>query len=584
MSTNYIDQITDTASTPVTYDLQEATDFRIFRATCSTDAATAEKVATLQDPKNFSLTTGVRVAVTFQYGNTAETPTLRVDGSSTGTAKAIAFPTSATSYATGNGDSYNTWGARETVIFTYSGTYWMHGGSGLSSYNMDTKVTQTPLNSTNTTKALLISNYTNTQSTAGTGPAYFANNASYNDNSSQLRLGGTLTGPYTIVQPNHFAFSDGTYMTNLLPPSTKTQTSTIYFPDKNGTLALDADMASIKYGTCDTSAGTTTKVVTCSDFVKKDGTIIGILFSTANTASSIYMNINDTGGTYVYMDNNMVSSGTNSLLWSANTIIYLIYVHSRYYYLGSSSADSIYGTSSTAATTTAKVATIPSGGASNLVLRTGTIVAITFTNANTSKSALTLNINSIGAKTIYYNNAATSSSNPLFWDAGETLTFIYNGSYYYFLNRSKHTNITYGSSDPSGAAETGTVYFKTGASAYTFQPRVNLTRSTSPALPTPITTTEQTMHSFTLPPGMYLITFQINHGSYTAGTCRWDLKAGSNTITQVRSVTGATSGLIQNGCGLVQCTNASTTISFTAVVSSGTMTTGELHYSYIKLF
>lgn len=148
----------------------------------------------------------------------------------------------------------------------------------------------------------------------------------------------------------------------------------------------------------------------------------------------------------------------------------------------------------------------------------------------------------------------------------------------------KITNIKYGSDPPTGSATTGTVYFQTGASAYTFQPRVNLTRNTTPGLPATITTTEQTMYSFTLPPGLYLITFQINHGTYTAGTCRWDLKAGSNTITQVRTGTGMTSAVIQNGCGLVQCVDSSTTISFSAVVSSGSMTTGELHYSYIKLF
>lgn len=146
-------------------------------------------------------------------------------------------------------------------------------------------------------------------------------------------------------------------------------------------------------------------------------------------------------------------------------------------------------------------------------------------------------------------------------------------------------NVKYGSAAPTGSATTGTVYFQTGASAYTFQPRVNLSKNTTPALPDTITTTTTEMYSFTLPPGLYLITFQINYGGgYTEGTCRWDLKAGANTITQVRAAPGTTSGLIQNGCGLVQCIDASTTISFTAAVSSGSMSTGELHYSYIKLF
>lgn len=134
MSTNYIDQITDTAGT--TQDIAESESTRIYRATCSTAASTAAKVATLGNSnKNFSLTAGVRVAVTFTYGNSAATPTLRVDGSSTGTAKTIAFPTAVATRSTGNGTTYNTWGPYETVIFTYDGTYWVHSGSGLAIYN-----------------------------------------------------------------------------------------------------------------------------------------------------------------------------------------------------------------------------------------------------------------------------------------------------------------------------------------------------------------------------------------------------------------------------------------------------------------
>ena len=134
MSTNYIDQITDTAGT--THDISEGDSTRIFRATCPTAAGTTTKVATLQTSnRNFSLTAGVRVAVTFTYGNTATTPTLRVDGSSTGTAKTIAVATSATAKATGNGTTYNTWGPYETILFTYDGTYWVNGGSSRSIYN-----------------------------------------------------------------------------------------------------------------------------------------------------------------------------------------------------------------------------------------------------------------------------------------------------------------------------------------------------------------------------------------------------------------------------------------------------------------
>ena len=107
---------------------------KIYTASCSTAAATAAKVATLDDSTGFSLTAGVMVAVRFTYGNSATTPTLRVDGSTTGTAKTIAIPSSVTDFTTGNGTTYNTWGARETILFTYTGTYWVHLPSGYLGY------------------------------------------------------------------------------------------------------------------------------------------------------------------------------------------------------------------------------------------------------------------------------------------------------------------------------------------------------------------------------------------------------------------------------------------------------------------
>lgn len=130
MSTNYINKITDTGGT--THDIAEGVDTRIFRATCSTAANTAAKVATLDDATGYSLAAGVRVAVTFTYGNSAATPTLNVNS---GGAKNITVPTSVTALTSGNGTTYNTWGPHETVIFTYSGSYWVSGGSSRSIYN-----------------------------------------------------------------------------------------------------------------------------------------------------------------------------------------------------------------------------------------------------------------------------------------------------------------------------------------------------------------------------------------------------------------------------------------------------------------
>lgn len=85
-------------------------------AVCSTAAGTAAKVAGISN--DFTLATGVTVAVKFSNANTASNPTLNVG--STG-AKAIVTngTTPAGAYA---------WAAGETVVFWYDGSYWQQVG------------------------------------------------------------------------------------------------------------------------------------------------------------------------------------------------------------------------------------------------------------------------------------------------------------------------------------------------------------------------------------------------------------------------------------------------------------------------
>lgn len=94
---------------------------------------------------------------------------------------------------------------------------------------------------------------------------------------------------------------------------------------------------------------------------------------------------------------------------------------------GASSPESIgigYGTCSTAYATSEKVATL-----SGYVLKQNGIVAIKFTNAVNSNA--TLNINSKGAKPIYYRGTALANN---IIKAGDTVTFIYDGTNYNVLS------------------------------------------------------------------------------------------------------------------------------------------------------
>lgn len=87
-------------------------------ATCSTPAATAAKVATIQDSQAFTLVTGVTIHVYFSEANTAASPTLNVN--STG-AKPIKIWG-----ATGAGSSSITsWTAGNLLALTYNGTNWI---------------------------------------------------------------------------------------------------------------------------------------------------------------------------------------------------------------------------------------------------------------------------------------------------------------------------------------------------------------------------------------------------------------------------------------------------------------------------
>lgn len=87
-------------------------------ATCTTAAATAAKVATIQNG-SFTLETGVKVSVKFTYANSAASATLNVN--STG-AKTIQFAGAALTSA-------QYWVANQVVDFVYDGTYWAISGA-----------------------------------------------------------------------------------------------------------------------------------------------------------------------------------------------------------------------------------------------------------------------------------------------------------------------------------------------------------------------------------------------------------------------------------------------------------------------
>lgn len=78
------------------------------------------------------------------------------------------------------------------------------------------------------------------------------------------------------------------------------------------------------YGTCSTAAGTTTKVVACSEFELKAGALIAVRFDYGNTATSAcYLNVNSTGAKRIRRANS--STQAINHLWDDGSVLIFVY-------------------------------------------------------------------------------------------------------------------------------------------------------------------------------------------------------------------------------------------------------------------
>lgn len=181
------------------------------------------------------------------------------------------------------------------------------------------------------------------------------------------------------------------------------------------------------YGTCNTAADTTTKSVVCSDATSLYvGLTITVKFSTANTVLAPTLNVNGLGAKNIWVEN-AVTSTSNCLFWNTDALIVFTYDGTQW--LVVDQPTSYYASCSTAEDTTTKVATV-----ANSVVRKGTRVTITFTYAHNSDSNATLYITGTSTnanRTMYVNGAVVNNTNGNSWAAGESVTFVFNGQYWY---------------------------------------------------------------------------------------------------------------------------------------------------------
>lgn len=243
-------------------------------------------------------------------------------------------------------------------------------------------------------------------------------------------------GTFFVSQP----VSDGTGHISAMNSRTVTIPKTEATTSAAGLMSAKdkakSDATNVAYGTCATAAATAAKVITISgnaNWKLAAGSIIAVKFSYTNTAANPTFNVNGTGAKSVWYNVALITtSGLGYAGYASRTAFYM-YDGTQYVFLGwsidsnttysNASLGQGYGTCATAEATTAKVVTL-----SSYALVTGGFVAVKFTYA--VPASATMNINSKGAKAVYYRGAAITAG---VIKAGDIATFVYNGSQYHLV-------------------------------------------------------------------------------------------------------------------------------------------------------
>ena len=211
------------------------------------------------------------------------------------------------------------------------------------------------------------------------------------------------------------------------------QISKITLPD-SATYGIRA--GAIPFGEVDSTSTSTVFTATVEGVTELvDGVCCYLMNGVVTSASGWTLNVNNLGAKPVYQT--LAAATETTTIFNINYTMLFVYNSQRvtdgcwdiFYGYNSNTTYSNaslgqgYGTCSTAEATTTKAVTL-----SSYALTTGGIVAVKFTNAVPASSKL--NINSKGAKAIYYRGAAITAG---IIKAGDVAYFIYNGTYYHLL-------------------------------------------------------------------------------------------------------------------------------------------------------
>ena len=172
-------------------------------------------------------------------------------------------------------------------------------------------------------------------------------------------------------------------------------------------------MNGVFYGTCDTAASTKAKVATLVNgdgFNLAPGVMIAIKFTYASASSTMTLSVDDSPAKSLMLyGTSAMSSTTSTNGWPAGAVVPFVYNGTnwvRFYW----SNTTYYYTSAYCTTGAATAAKVGSSSATQTLIGSR-YFQLWIQNTNTHAGALTLNMNSLGAKPIYINGTPSSSTN-----------------------------------------------------------------------------------------------------------------------------------------------------------------------------
>lgn len=220
-----------------------------------------------------------------------------------------------------------------------------------------------------------------------------------------------------------------------------------------------------RYGECSTAAGTAAKTVTLADsmaFTLANGASVFVKFANSNSVANPTLAVNGTTAAAIKRYGTTAPSTTEKTSWKAGSVVHLVYDGTYWQMVGWLNDDTTYSNWNLGQGYIASSGASSSGtyaiSAAVYALETGGIVPVKFSE-NVPANAK-MNINSKGAKDIYFQNAAIVEN---IIRSGDTATFMYDGTRYQLLTTDRMIKAAVtGFSDAGTAGTNASVQYTKG--------------------------------------------------------------------------------------------------------------------------